>query len=372
MAKFKLPPVSPLIGSNLINYFKIIFNNRISVKYYLNIFITFLIILLLTPFQFIDYLIFTFKLRNYTIKKDPIFIIGHWRSGTTFLHNLLCKDTNFSFFNTYNSVLINNLYTSFLFKTLMHLVMPKERPSDGMKLDVDLPQEDEFAVSNFNDLAHYLFFYFPNDYKKYYLKSVRFENSESDRIKWIKTYDKLIKRILIYTKKDQILIKNPSNTARIKTILSKYPNAKFIHIHRNPYFVYLSTYKFFYELFPAVQLQKTSEETIHKLVLYNYKKIYEDYYNEYRMIPKNNLIDIKFEDFKDNPLHQIQSIYRTLGIESFNDSKSAFIDYINENKSHKMNTYKISKKRILEIENEFSSVIKKMNYSFPKNLKIIN
>ena len=42
----------------------------------------------------------------------------------------------------------------------MHLVMPKERPSDGMKLDVDLPQEDEFAVSNFNDSAHYLFFLF--------------------------------------------------------------------------------------------------------------------------------------------------------------------------------------------------------------------
>ena len=120
-------------------------------------------------------------------------------------------------------------------------------------------------------------------FKKHYLKSIRFDNSESDRRKWIKIYDKLIKRILIYTKKDQILIKNPSNTARIKTILSKYPNAKFIHIHRNPYFVYLSTYKFFYELFPAVQLQKTSEETIHKLVLYNYKKIYEDYYNEYRI-----------------------------------------------------------------------------------------
>ncbi|HJN54581.1 MAG TPA: sulfotransferase, partial [Flavobacteriaceae bacterium] len=212
MAKFKLPPVSPLIGSNLINYLKIIFNNRISVKYYLNIFITFLIILLLTPFQFIDYLIFTFKLRNYTIKKDPIFIIGHWRSGTTFLHNLLCKDTNFSFFNTYNSLLINNLYTSFLFKILMYLVMPKESPGGGMKLDVDLPQEDEFAVSNFNDSAHYLFFYFPNDYKKYYIKSIRFENSESDRRKWIKIYDKLIKRILIYTNKDQILIKNPSNT----------------------------------------------------------------------------------------------------------------------------------------------------------------
>jgi len=372
MSKFKLPPVSPLIGSGLFNYFKIIFNNKISPRYYLHVIITFFIILLATPFHLIDYIIFKYRLRKFTLKKDPIFIIGHWRSGTTFLHNLMCKDKSFTFFNTYNSLFINNLYTSYLFKTLMHIIMPKRRPSDGMKLGVDLPQEDEFAVANFHNFSHYLFFYFPNNYKKYYNESINFKSDISNQKRWIANYDSIIKRILLFTNKDQIIIKNPSNTARIDTILLKYPNAKFIHIHRNPYFVYLSTYKFFYELFPSVNLQNIEDDTIHKLVLYNYKNMYNDYFNQYKLIPKNNLMEVKFDDFKENPLDTLKNIYDKFSITTFHGSEENFMNYIDENSSHKINTYKIKKDRLLEIKSEFSVIIKKLKYSIPKNLEVIN
>src|SRR3712207_6546804 len=29
--------------------------------------------------------------------KSPVFILGHWRSGTTHLHNLLCVDRQFAY-----------------------------------------------------------------------------------------------------------------------------------------------------------------------------------------------------------------------------------------------------------------------------------
>ena len=45
--------------------------------------------------------------------------------------------------------------------------MPKNRPSDGVKLGVDLPQEDEFALTNYTILSHYLFFFFLTTTKKY-------------------------------------------------------------------------------------------------------------------------------------------------------------------------------------------------------------
>ena len=34
---------------------------------------------------------------NVKIKRDPIFILGPWRSGTTHLHNLLCQDRRFGY-----------------------------------------------------------------------------------------------------------------------------------------------------------------------------------------------------------------------------------------------------------------------------------
>ena len=97
MSKFLKVPISPLMGSSLINYIKVILSNKISIKYIFHVLITFLIVILITPFQLIDKLIFLFR-KNKKIN-DPIFIIGHWRRGTTLLHNVLCKNNNFGLKN---------------------------------------------------------------------------------------------------------------------------------------------------------------------------------------------------------------------------------------------------------------------------------
>ena len=169
MSKFLKIPISPLMGSSFINYIKVILSNNVSSKYYLHVFLTFLVVLLISPFQLIDKIVFFFK-RNNKKKRDPIFIIGHWRSGTTLLHNLLSLNKNIGFINTYNSLFINNIYSSYLFKTLMKNTMPKERPSYNIKLDVDLPQEDEFAVSNYVNISHYNFFFFLMTIKNFILR----------------------------------------------------------------------------------------------------------------------------------------------------------------------------------------------------------
>ena len=367
MSKFLKIPISPLMGSSVLNYIKVILSNKVDIKFYLHVFLTFLVVLLISPFQLIDKIIFFFK-RNNQKKSDPIFIVGHWRSGTTLLHNLLSLNKNIGFINTYNSLFINNIYTSFLFKTLMKITMPKERPSDKIKLDVDLPQEDEFAVSNYVNISHYNFFFFPNDYKKFYSEAIRFKNDKSS--KWLNAYYKLLERIYLYTNKSQIIIKNPSNTPRIKYLIKKYPNAKFIHIYRNPVYVYLSTYKFFSELFPSVNLQNIDDKLLHELIIYNYREMYKDYYDQKNLIPKENLIEIKFEDFKNDSLSYLKKIHKKIDLKLSKQLFSEYISYLDSQKSHKMNTYKIDKSILDEIKKEYSNSFNKMKYDIPKNLEI--
>ena len=368
MSKFLKVPISPLMGSSLINYIKVILSNKVHVKYFFHVLITFLIVILITPFQLIDKLIFLFK-KNKKIN-DPIFIIGHWRSGTTLLHNVLCKNEDFGFFNTYNSLFINNIYSSLLFKTLMKYTMPKERPSDKIKLDVDLPQEDEFAVSNFTDISHYNFFFFPNNYKKFYSQAIRFEtNKESS---WLKSYSEIIRRIFLYTNKSNIIIKNPSNTARIKSLLKLYPNAKFIHIYRNPVFVYLSTYKFFSELFPSVNLQNIDKKVLFDLIIYNYREMYKDYYDQKKLIPEKNLIEFKFEDFKEDSMKYLKHIHKKFNIKSNDRVISEYDKYLKDQKKHKMNSYTIEKDKLDILLKEFKLSFNSMKYRTPENLKIIN
>lgn len=86
----------------------------------------------------------------------PVFILGHWRSGTTFVHNVLSCDDSFGCCSTYQTVFPHlMLWGRPFFKRCMSLVMPSERPTDSMALGVDLPQEEEFALSNMTACAHY-------------------------------------------------------------------------------------------------------------------------------------------------------------------------------------------------------------------------
>ena len=168
------------------------------------------------------------------------------------------------------------------------------------------------------------------------------------------------------------MIKNPSNTSRIKYLLKQYPNAKFIHIYRNPVFVYLSTFKFFSELFPSVNLQNFNKDKLVKLVIYNYREMYKDYYKNKDIIPKNNLIEFGFEDFKKDPLAQIERVYENFDLDGLEMNWDAFKKYIKSQEGHKINQYKIKKELLKSIKKEFKQSFKEMNYKIPKNLKIIS
>jgi len=371
MSEFKIPPVSTLIGSTLPNFVHILSKNKVSPRYYINIFITLLIIIIATPFHFFEWFYYKIKLKKYVLNKPPIFIIGHWRSGTTLLHNVISLDKDLGFFTTYNSLFSNNLTSKFLFKTLMKITMPKKRPADNVKLGIDLPQEDEFAFGNYFHISYYNFFYFPNNYKKFYNEAIRLNLSKDVIKKWRNSYDILLKKALLNTNGSQMIIKNPCNTGRIKELLRLYPTAKFIHIYRNPVVVYLSTLKFFTELFPSVQLQKIDQKLIKEIIIYVYKTLHNDYFNQMNQIPKKQLYELKFEDFEKNPIYFLREIYNSLNIKGFDDSKHLFERYFKENKKYKKNTYSIERDTLKKIKKEWKFVFEKLKYSNPKNVKIL-
>ena len=55
----------------------------------------------------------------------------------------------------------------------------------------------------------------------------------------------------------RVLLKSPANTGRIKEILEVYPDACFIHIHRDPYAVYQSNVKLYEKILPLFENLKT-------------------------------------------------------------------------------------------------------------------
>ncbi len=195
MSEFKIPPISTLAGSTIVNYFKILRLGHIAPRYYFKIFLTTLIVLIATPFHIWEGFVFRRRIREFKFQKPPLFILGHWRSGTTLLHNMLTKDPSAGYITTYQSLFPNNLASKWLFRTFMKINMPDKRPSDGVELNIDFPQEDEFAFCNLQPHAYYNFFYFPNEYKVFYEKSVNHKDLTKRELDvWYNAYDKSKKR----------------------------------------------------------------------------------------------------------------------------------------------------------------------------------
>jgi omega-hydroxy-beta-dihydromenaquinone-9 sulfotransferase len=369
MSEFKIPPISTLIGSNIYNFFKVIKNgSKVDPTFYWKLVLTTLVVIVSIPFHVWEYFYFKGKTSKYKFTKEPLFILGHWRSGTTFLHNLLCADPEAGYLTTYHSVFPNNLGSQFIFKNFMKMNMPEKRPSDNVKLGIDLPQEDEFALSNLTEKSFYHFFYFPDIYRKYYADSITDINA-GKHPSWEITYRKLIIKALLNSHGRRAVLKNPVNTARIKTLLRIFPNAKFIFIYRNPITVFQSTQKFFYELFPTLWFSKVDREFIDKMIYENFKQMMRDYDAQKDFIPKGNLLEIKFEDFEKSPLEQCQSIYNDLLKEDFLLPRPYFEKFLSNQTGYAKNKYHIAPALLDKIQVEWGDYMVRWGYGIPEGLK---
>ena len=369
MSQFKFPPISVLVGSTFRNYFRVLKQGHIDSKYYYKIFLTTLVVLISTPFHWWDRLLYGKKLKIFKFEKPPLFILGHWRSGTTLLHNMLCSDPDAGYLTTYYSLFPHNIGSKAIFKTFVRVNMPEKRPSDNVKLGVDLPQEDEFAFANYQHNAYYNFFFFPTEYQTFYEKAVHHKNlTEKEKKLWFNKYDLMLKKALLNSKGKRLIVKNPVNTARIKHILKLYPDAKFLYIYRNPVTVYLSTEKFFVNLLPTLQLQHVEEGLIKKVIFDIYKRLLNDYYKQRSLIPKENLYELKYEDFEKHPVEEVRKIYGDLLGEDFDAVKNYFNSYFESIKGYQKNKYEVDKSLIDEITTEFGAFMKKQGYGLPDDV----
>jgi omega-hydroxy-beta-dihydromenaquinone-9 sulfotransferase len=371
MNEFKIPQISTLAGSTFLNYIKILKNEKVVPKYYFKILVTTIVVIIATPFHWWEEFAFRRKLANLRFEKPPLFIIGHWRSGTTLLHNILCKDPASAFLTTYQSVFPNNLASKWLFGTFMRKNMPKKRPSDNVELNMNFPQEDEFALSNSYPNAYYNFFYFPSKYERFYEKSVHHKNlTEEEKSSWYQSYDKLLKKALLESKGNQLIVKNPVNTARIDKILKLYPDAKFLYIYRNPVTVFYSTQLFFQKLFPTLWLNPVDQDFIDKIIFDIYLRIMNDYQAQKSLIPAENLVELKFEEFEKNPLPQLERIYTGLLREDFDTVKPIFSKYFDSLTGYAKNKYTMSKACMELIEKEWGQFMKLYNYGIPEDVTV--
>ena len=171
----------------------------------------------------------------------PIFILGHWRSGTTLLHELLIKDQRFGYPTTYQCYAPHHfLITEWGFRRFGGWLLPRKRPMDEMEVGWKNPQEDEFALLNLGVPSPYQRLAFPE------IVSPLLEYLDWDGVSWqqqehwIRNLRGFLKAVTFASPKPLVL-KSPTHTGRISLLASAFRGAKFVHITRDPRLLLSST-----------------------------------------------------------------------------------------------------------------------------------
>jgi len=312
------------------------------------------------PFRWVQNLLYKRRIKAVNLQKNPpVFVIGHWRSGTTYLHYLLSQDQRFSFLEAFQAFFFRTALVSRTFmKPILNRVMPKTRPQDNIEINASAPTEEEHSLTNLTHRSGMQSFFFPKNIS-YFNEYNLFETSSKNVDKWKQQYNHMLKEISYYNGgKKKLLLKNPHNTARIEKLQELYPKAKFIFIHRNPYEVYNSTVHLYKSIIKSQFLQDFSENEIEERVLYCYEKTMKAYLKQKQAIHPSNIVEVSYDDLSITPLVCLKSIYEQLDLGDFSKVNHKFEEYISNQKNYKKNTFTEIK------ENAKSQITSRWKFAF--------
>lgn len=368
---FEIDPLDvtfePLAGSTFTNLLHLLVQNRFNVSMLgmPRIMYSLLLSSVQSPLNVIEKRYYNKHIKNQEIKNPPIFILGHWRSGTTYLHNLLSQDKRFAYPTTLQTV-IPALFLKYgeLFRPLVENSLPETRPEDNVALGADLPQEEEYALGNLSPYSFYNGWCFPKK-MDLYNNYVDFQNMSIAVIEDFKQiYLDYLKKVSFYHKQKRLILKNPSNTARVKLLLELFPDAKFVFIYRNPYHVYLSMKRNIEKEMTLYTVQKPpSWEVFENAMVDMYKRMFARYFEERSLIPKKNLVEVKYEDFVSSPLDYMEKIYTDLDLKQYDENKEILEKYIASQSQIKSSKYKIDPQLQQHIYELLKETIDRWQYS---------
>lgn len=274
------------------------------------------------------------------IKSPPTFILGHWRSGTTHLHNILALDSaNFAFCNTYQVTNpLNFLTTEPTRAARIAWMLPKKRPMDDMEIGVNLPQEDEFALCLMTLKSVLLGHSFPRQ-ENFYNRYMTFEGVSGEEIDaWKKSMLWFCKKLTLKYQRPLVL-KSPPHTARIRILLELFPDARFIHIHRHPHDVFRSTRHQRNTAFWYYYMQRPDRAAIDNLIISRYRALYDAYFSQRDLISPSRLYELSFEELERNPVEQVQRLYCALGLAGFSSFEPSLRDYAASSMTYRKNSF---------------------------------
>jgi hypothetical protein len=267
--------------------------------------------------------------------RQPTFIVGNPRSGTTFLHRLMARDEHtFTWMQTWEilfapSIVVRSICRGLasvdrrLGGPLHRLIAAGERYCQEGNYTHEqalcAPEEDEYLLLHtWSALTVWTFAGLIHEARPFVFYDREVPRSERDRV--MRFYRRCLQRHL-YCEEDspgpgrrRHLAKNPAFCSRIGTVLDQFPDARFIYVVRNPLDVipsYVSATRWVWRLLGDPLEYDSLRDHALELVAYGYRYPLQCL----ERLSKDRYVIVRFDDLVGNAERAVSAIYAHLGFD---------------------------------------------------------
>ena len=299
------------------------------------------------------------EILNTPIEK-PVFVLGLPRTGTTFLQNLLFQDDHFRHLHYWEQVAVGpqptheNLQDNYIIKSCVSFVENLKTIAPEFFIAHEInpygPEEcNGLMERNFTSIIYFMFRNIPS------------------YIDWFQTHDmtetydyhkQQLQFLGYHFKKKQWVLKAPVHLFFLKYLFKTYPDARILHLHRDPL-----------ELVPSMaslvvisrQIHSNhvdAEETADQILDWVRKIITNSiaFRNEHG---SDRFLDLSYNELVRDPMNTLNQIYKWLGVNINNEIQSNISSWLENSKRKrvgKAHHYSLEQFNLTEkiIQNEFS------------------
>jgi hypothetical protein len=175
--------------------------------------------------------------------------------------------------------------------------------------------------------------------KNHYDRYLTFERATLQEITaWRTALRELLQKLTLKYGKPLVL-KSPPHTGRIRLLLEMFPDAKFVHIHRNPYAVIQSTLHLISVGLDWLRLQDARCVDWTQRALDQWREMHDAYFAQRSLIPPGHLHEIAFADLERDPLGELRRMYEALHLPPFVEVETQMAEYLTSIAGYRKNKF---------------------------------
>ncbi|MDY6874083.1 MAG: sulfotransferase, partial [Chloroflexota bacterium] len=284
--------------------------------------------------------------------KQPIFIVGNFRSGTTLLHRMLAKDERTTGMKSWEIYIAPSITQRKIIHAIMKVNRLIGRPIDKLLNAFDkalreysymhptglreIEEDGQIFLHLWSSYNLYAFFPFPELIHNYIYYDE--EVPENQRRMDMSYYQEVLKRHVYVNGGKRYISKSPTFSAKVRSLHEQFPDAKFINLVRSPKNVIPSTISLYTNHWRTYGDPEEEYPLLESEVLLEQARHWYIHPHQYlKRLPEDQYIMVHYTDLVADPEATIKQIYRQFGMEMTADYAQVVHEESERAKQYKSN-----------------------------------